>query len=831
MELLAPAGGEEALRAAVAGGADAVYLGGRAFNARAGAANFDAAEIEAAVRYAHERRVRVYVTLNILLTEAEMEEFAAYARRLYATGADAVIVQDMGALSLLRALLPEWPVHISTQATLTGSAGCRLMESMGARRAVLARELSLAEIGAIRASTNLELEVFGHGALCVSYSGQCLFSSFIGARSGNRGRCAQPCRMAYTLEDEGGRDLLAGEKAGAHLLSPRDLNLLDHLPALAAAGASALKIEGRMKRAEYVATVVRVYRRALDGAPPTAADHRDLEQIFNREFTPGCAMGRPGREFMSWQRPNNRGLRLGRVTDFARGRLGLKLETDLAPGDGIEVWTGRGREGETVGALFDETGRNLTTAPAGRQVWLPYAGQARPGDRVFKTADAALLQAARRTFQSGAVGRQRPLAMTVCGAVGERLRLTVAEADGKTVEVFSLSPAVAARQRPLEPEYLRRQLGRLGGTPFVLAALDLRLEGDILIPVSELNEMRRAAVAQLLAETARPPISPAEWERRRAAWQRLPAETAPLPQGGVGVLLADASLLRPLARLGLRRLILSREWRRFPLCGPESLRALAAWGRERGIDFVWRLPRILHEGEAAALRRELEAMAAWPERPAIMAAGWEGLALLRETDPDWPWESDYSLPVLNNAALRLLTDLGARRVTLSPELNLGQIAALRPLRRTEAVVFGDMEMMVTPVCLPAAALGCRERAAQPEPGANPGPAAGRACAGSFYLRDRLDFRFPLETDRACRMHIFNSRRLHLAAGLAELAATGLRAVRLDLLRVTLAQAERAAEYYLEAWERGGAAAERAARLEAAFPEGFTKGHYYRGVTG
>ncbi|MDR1069474.1 MAG: DUF3656 domain-containing protein [Gracilibacteraceae bacterium] len=822
MELLAPAGSEEALRAAIASGADAVYLGGQAFNARAGADNFTDAGLAAAVRYAHDRRTRVYVTMNILLAEEETDAFAAFARRVYAAGADAVIVQDMGAISLLRALLPDLPVHASTQATLTGGGGARLLAEMGVTRAILAREVSLAEIKEIRAGTDMELEVFVHGAHCVCYSGQCLFSSYIGARSGNRGRCAQPCRLPYALEDEGGRDLLAGQKAGNHLLSTRDLNMLEHLPALAAAGVSALKIEGRMKRPEYVATVTRVYRKALDGETLTAEDRRGLEQIFNREFTTGYYLGGGGRETMSWQRPNNRGTRLGRVTDCARGRLGLRLETSLAPGDGIEVWTGRGRDGATVRALFDAEGRELTAAGAGMTVWLPFAGQAGVGDRAFKTADAALLREARLSFRAGPAARPRALFMSVSGGAGERLRLTAAEEDGVTAEVFSSSPAVPAHNRPLTPEYLRRQLGRLGDTPFALAGLTARLDGDIIIPVSELNEMRRAVTARLLAAEARPAVGAEEAGRRLETWRRGAGDTpaADWPPEGVSALVANAALLRPLVRQGLRRLVLSEEWRRFPACGPESLREMSVWCRERDIDFVLRLPRIIHAGEAAALRRRLAAMAVWPERPAIMAAGWEGLAALRETDPDWPWESDHSLPVFNNGALRLLLKMGARRVALSPELNLRQIERLVPLGRTEAVVFGDMEMMVTRVCLPAAALGCGETGER--------AGEGRACAGGLYLRDRLGFRFPLETDRSCRMHLFNSCRLHLASGLRELTAAGVAGVRLDLIRVTAAQAERAAAYYLEAWERPPGTA-LAARLATAFPEGFTKGHFYRGV--
>jgi len=264
MELLAPAGGFEALKAAVENGANAVYLGGKSFNARASAANFDLEELEKAVKYAHEREVKIYVTVNILIADSEIPELIAYLYNLYLIGVNAVILQDLGVADLMQAILPEMEIHASTQMTINNSWAVKHLEKAGFARVVLARENSAAEMKVIGDSTSLDLEVFVHGALCISYSGQCLMSSFIGGRSGNRGRCAQPCRLPYQLVDLKEKNVLQEKNLGEHLLSPKDLNLIEELFQLKNSGVNSLKIEGRMKRPEYVATVTRVYRKALD---------------------------------------------------------------------------------------------------------------------------------------------------------------------------------------------------------------------------------------------------------------------------------------------------------------------------------------------------------------------------------------------------------------------------------------------------------------------------------------------------------------------------------------------------------------------------------------
>ena len=427
VELLAPAGSREALVAAVENGANAIYLAGNAFGARAYASNFDREALREAIHFAHLRKVAIHVTVNTIVADEEMGPLRDYLRFLYEAGADAVLVQDLGVARVAHETVPDLPLHASTQMSVSSLEGVRALAELGFTRVVLARELSLKEIRHICAHASVEIETFMHGALCVCYSGQCLMSSMIGGRSGNRGRCAQPCRLPYTLVDEKGQDVL-GDKAGSYLLSPRDLSTIDVIPDLIEAGVSSLKIEGRMKRPEYVATVVRTYREAIDtyyagkGYAVTQEERDDLAQIFNRDFTTAYLEGRPGKAMMSDRRPNNRGLLIGRVTayDWDRRIVTVKLSGRLGLGDQVDFWVKvGGRVTATISALTDAKGRAVEEGQAGDTVSFAIPSAVRDHDRVFKVYDARLMERAKETYASGAPVRRSPVAIEVRAAIGE----------------------------------------------------------------------------------------------------------------------------------------------------------------------------------------------------------------------------------------------------------------------------------------------------------------------------------------------------------------------------------------------------------------------------
>lgn len=859
MELLAPAGSFEAFKAAVENGADAVYLGGKSFNARASAANFDLDSLREVVRYAHEREAKIYVTVNILIADQEFTELVDYLYSLYELGVDAVILQDVGVAALLEQVLPELEKHASTQMTVSTGWGVRHLEGIGFKRVVLARETSANEMRQIAEGTPLEIEVFVHGALCICYSGQCLMSSFIGGRSGNRGTCAQPCRLTYQLVEQKGEDYLAGENIGEHLLSPRDLNLVEYLGELRESGVDSLKIEGRMKRPEYVATVVRLYRQALDrlaqfpGARGRlellkAEEKRELLQIFNRDFTQAYLLEHPGAELMSYNRPNNRGTRLGRVVKTEKGRLVLKLEAGLQVGDGIEIWTGRGREGLTVEQIWVVDGkagqaasRNTVQAASGQTVQVPFSGQSRPGDRVFKTHDAVLMEKARLSFQEGKEQRKRPLRIKVSGKAGEKLILEAWNGE-RSVEVWSAALAQTALKRPLSYEFLMQQLGRLGTTPFVLEQLELDLEGEIMLPVSELNEMRRQAVEELLKEPKRRPVPAEVYRKRVAEWQqeqqRLKLElrsagnaggkTGAKRGGVLTVAVGDPQALEAALKGGARRLLLGGEqWRSRRGFSLKEIQEGLELCRRQGAVAVWRMPRILNQEQSRHWLKRLEQAAAWPERPVLMVGNLGELELIRGLDPAWPFEVDYSLNVFNEASLYHFFKQGAGMVTLSPELHHEQIRPLAQWPRVEVLVFGDLELMVSEYC---------------PVGATRGGKKGDSCSGPcvkdpHYLRDRMNYDFPLETDQECRMHLFNVKRLNLYQELETISKMGVTSVRLHLVREKRHQVLEVVKLFSAAWDKIAAGrkpdpaeiADGTAALEKLFPDGFTKGHFFRGV--
>ena len=832
--------------AAVANGADAVYLGGKMFSARASAGNFDRAELVQALQYAHLRGVKVYVTVNTLLAAEELPEALEFLYFLQQNGADAALVQDLGLIRLARQNLPELPLYASTQMTVHNLATALFLRDCGIERLVLAREMSLAGIEAIVRAGGVETEIFVHGALCFCYSGQCLLSSLIGGRSGNRGRCAQPCRLPYTLVDQQGNNLAEPQIIGAHLLSPRDLNLARHLPALCQAGITSLKIEGRMKRPEYVATVVRVYRTLLDrlaaggGADLVRPEEaRDLEQIFNRDFTAGYLYQNPGRQLMSYKRPNNRGLFLGRVKGFDKtSRLAeLQLEQPLRKGDGLEVWiTQRGRAAGKVG-LFYRGNRPVTEAAAGETIRLELPGRVFVGDRVFKTHDSLLVQKARVTYAAGRENKKIPLRFTASVTPGEPFRLSVADAAGNTATATGKTLGQPALKTPLTEEFLRRQLGRLGNTPFTLEELRCHLPEPVITPVGEINEVRRqalAALAQRRIDAARPcaPVSPAEWRRRWGERHNPQLKTPPTagpglnppPVPSLSVMAHELAAVEAAVREGAGLIYFGGEQYRFqPAITPEIIRKAAQICRAAGAKLILSAPRVLPDREMDWFTGLIEAVGA-DYLDGIMATNLGQLQRWPETLA-LPIYSDISLSVFNQEAAAFLREAGVVQVTLSPELTLAQISSLGQMApvATEVLVHGAVPVMVSEHCPPGSVLGGPEGCGQP-------------CLDRQYaLQDRKQYLFPLAMDQFCRMHLFNAKELCLLDDLAALAAAGVAALRVEARAATPSSVSATVKAYRAVLNQLPNSpdptwlAATKANLAQFSPTGFTKGHLYRGV--
>lgn len=825
VELLAPAGSREALVAAVENGANAIYLAGNAFGARAYASNFDREALREAIHFAHLRKVAIHVTVNTIVADEEMGPLRDYLRFLYEAGADAVLVQDLGVARVAHETVPDLPLHASTQMSVSSLEGVRALAELGFTRVVLARELSLKEIRHICAHAPVEIETFMHGALCVCYSGQCLMSSMIGGRSGNRGRCAQPCRLPYTLVDEKGQDVL-GDKAGSYLLSPRDLSTIDVIPDLIEAGVSSLKIEGRMKRPEYVATVVRTYREAIDtyyagkGYAVTQEERDDLAQIFNRDFTTAYLEGRPGKAMMSDRRPNNRGLLIGRVTayDWDRRIVTVKLSGRLGLGDQVDFWVKvGGRVTATISALTDAKGRAVEEGQAGDTVSFAIPSAVRDHDRVFKVYDARLMERAKETYASGAPVRRIPVAIAVRAAVGEPLTVTLCDAEGHRGEGRTDFIGESARKRPLSEEIIRKQVSRLGTSVYEMKSLHCDIAGEVMVPMSEINEARRKAVEALDALR----LKEIEAREHRPEPKFTDRIARPTPKKA-DFLVAVDTLGKAEAALaaGADGILFGGESYEHRVIAPEEYERAWQMAREAGARIDFNTPRIVHDGQQKHVERLLAAFAAFPP-DAVHVHNIAMLALVRRLT-DFAIHADYSLISYNKQTLAFLKDYGASGATLSPELTAKEIRQLSkesPLPLT-CIVHGRLELMVSNYCVTGSFLG----------GCGEGPCTQPCTRGHFALKDRKDALFPLAMDQFCHMHVLNSKVLSMMPHAMKFRARGIETMQIE----AKAMGEKEIAAIVKAYRKAMAFPEEPAEAQLSWiheQEGkdITRGHYFRGV--
>jgi U32 family peptidase len=792
VELLAPAGGPRSLVAAVANGANAVYLGVEVFNARRGAENFTIETLMEACTYAHLRGVRVYLTVNVLILSEELERALRLVDSAWAAGVDAVIVQDMGLLRAICESLPEVRVHASTQLNTHNSATAEVLASFGVSRVTLAREVSSDEVARIVKVTDVEVECFIHGALCVCYSGQCLMSSLIGRRSANRGLCAQPCRLPYDLLGGAGEKL---SDAGPHPLSPKDLAGLTALPGLLASGVHALKIEGRMKSPAYVALTVGVYRAAIDraladpaGFSATDADWSVLAESFSRGFSVAYLDGIRDNELMSYQRPNNRGAFAGRVRSVDGYTATIALDVALESADTIEFWTSSGHSAQPAGVMeFD--GAERSAAPAGALVAIRVSAGVAPGDRVFRVRNAALEEAAARSFADPVSAKPVPLDFEVRLREGKPLQVTVRDERGR--EGTALGDIVGpARTKEVAADEVLEHVGRLGGTPYLIRDWSLELSPGVGVGYSTLHRVRREALAAL--ETA----ILAPWAGRRRehpALPPLPQPYAPTDGPQLVARVADLACARACLDAGADRALV-------PLASLVGVDPLP-----EGVEAV--LPRIAHDREVPGVLTGIT-----PGSRVVVG----NLGLLRVARHSGARvEADWSLNVVNPQSAAMLAQEGAELVWLSPELTGPQIADLARMSPIPVgvSVFGRQELMVTEHCILMAEGSCESVC-----GACPRRRSRRV------LRDRKGYEFPVSTDVSGRSHVFNSVDLDLGPAVGEIVAAGVSALALDL---GLESSETAAAHtrrFVELLRAGRKAAGDASRAP-----GSTSGHYYRGV--
>lgn len=867
-ELLAPAGSKEAFLAAVAAGADAVYLGGRRFGARQYARNFSDAEIEEAVAYAHARGVRVYVTVNTLVHDRELRAAGEYLVWLYAAGADAVLVQDAGLASLARDVVPELPLHASTQMTIHSADGVRSAANQGFSRVVLARELTRSEIESIAqetAGTGTALEVFAHGALCFSYSGQCLLSSLIGGRSGNRGMCAQPCRKPYTLvagkPDAFGRPAGLAEipQEGSYLLSPKDLCTYPRLDLLVQAPVISLKIEGRMKSPEYVAVVVAAYRRALDAIAqgmPFGSD-RELENLtlaFNRGFTEGYLFNNRHSAVMGRERPDNRGLCIGVVERYNTQEQSavVRLNAGLTPvaGDGLFIET-PGKPGAGIGFAL-----NATPKTDRDRLLIPVHVPVQKGAHVFVTSSTALATQARRIMAGDFPGLRHPVPIncnvTVDGSGFVRFDGIIDAGNSRQVTVAYTSdfPLMPARTRPLTPEGFRVQLGKTGGTPFALRIITLAYNGGMFAPAAQVNRMRREFLSrarEALVATGRPPGEAVHTARERLA-AALPApgrspwkgQGAPPERMELVVYTDTVDGIR--AAAGCDRVCFEPDIPEIPqhcrhpatdTAVREQVEEAIGICRQAAVPLVWKLPRITRQASLDRICAILPSLRS-EGLTACMAESTGAALAIAACCPGIRILGASGLNVFNHrSALALSPPFDC--LTLSPELSGPEIKELIQKVRAcgshvpfELMVQGNAEAMVAENCVTEPVLQCRFSGATSQK------------AGTFYgLRDDTGRVFPVRIDGSCRTHILNADETCLLDHLPALRNAGISAIGIDARGRTAAYVQESAGIYREAirtiMHEDPAGPARLSLLKQGIRQisrgGITAGHFLRGLKG
>ncbi|MBD2459771.1 U32 family peptidase [Oscillatoria sp. FACHB-1407] len=795
-ELLAPAGNWECAKAAVENGADAIYFGLDRFNARMRAQNFTTADLPELMAFLHQRGVKGYVTLNTLVFTNELTEAEQYLREIIAAGVDAVIVQDVGICRLIRHLSPDFPIHASTQMTVTSAAGVEFVRSLGCQLVVLARECSLKEINKIQQQlsdrdTALPLEVFVHGALCVAYSGQCLTSEALGGRSANRGECAQACRMTYDLIADG-ETVDLGDRQ--YLLSPQDLAGLDVLPELVQAGVVSLKIEGRLKAPEYVANVTRIYRQALDrlrSQPHQVSDQQryDLEMAFSRGLHTGWFQGIDNQTLVHARFGKKRGVYVGEVTRIHKEQITVRVQAPIKAGDGVVFDQGRPAEKEEGGRVYSVVLKDDEAVLQFGRRDLDLR-RIHVGDRLWKTSDPELDRQLRQSYAGDTPQFQRPISIEVHGDIGHPLTLIARDEQGHIIQLDSTMPLVEAHTKPLTTERLQEQLSRLGNTPFRLERLTNHLTAAAMLPISELNRLRRDMVERL--EQAR--IQPHRWQLQPSAtWTDLlptnpPVQTrliasVPLPTPhsllpaphSLIVLVRNLSQLDAALKSDIQTLYCEFE-------DPRAYREAVNLVRQQGQgQSIWVAPpRITKPGENWILQQ-------------VQSCNADGY-LIRNYDhlqffKDNRCIGDFSLNVANPLTAVHFKQFGLERLTASYDLNITQLEALLSHCSPdwfEVTVHQHMPMFHMEHCVFCAFLSTGTDFTN----------CGRPCENhEVTLRDRTGVEHVLHADAGCRNTVFNGTAQTGAEYVQRLQNLGLRQFRIEFVNESPEQVKRTVQRY------------------------------------
>ena len=802
IELLAPVGSFDSLKAAVQNGANAVYLGGKDFSARASANNFDREELKEAVKYAHIRDVRVFVTTNTLIKQNELEDFVEYAKFLYDIDVDAIIMQDIGAAMLIHELLPDFELHASTQMVAHSLEDVQYLESIGFKRVVLARELTVEEIKYICDNTNVDIEIFVHGALCVCYSGGCLMSSMIGNRSGNRGRCAQPCRQKYTMID-----ISTGEEIhsnGEYLLSTKDLNTIEDVDKIIETGVLSLKIEGRMKKPEYVATVIKSYRDAIDEYETTKKVNisdetmEDLYTIFNRKFTKGLILGEVGEEVMNSNVPNNQGLYVGKVVDYNKKakRLKIKLEGTLKKGDGINLGGG------TIGRIIK--GKDITQIGyKGETIELDFIGEAKKNQLVFKTSDTDLIDRAQKTYTQDKEFAKSLIDAEISIKLDSYPELRLIDKNENIVTVQGDKLVEKALKVALSEEKIETQIKKLGNTPYEIDQLKINLDEGVSMPISLINQMRREAIE--LLDNARISVKGRMYKDNDIKYSPKIYSRNADNKSKIRVKVNNIEALKSILNLDIDMIYYE---------DVSTIEQAMTMANANNKKLIYSAPRIVRNREYKRLEKSDEYC---KDHVQISALG--QVKYYKENSESVKFDVDYYLNPFNSETINHYKKEGAETVCISQELNLHEIKETTQYTdlEIETVAYGYIPMMLSEYCpMGVVARSCKK---------------DKRCANckesKYVLRDFKGEEYRVSQDIFCRSTIYNSSANCLINNLDELSEAGINIFRLDFTHETPELIEKITESFIDVIENDFVA--DAKSLEVFEDMDTTLGHLYKGV--
>ena len=802
IELLAPVGSFDALKAAVQNGANAVYLGGKDFSARASANNFDREELIEAVKYAHIRDVRVFVTTNTLIKQDEIEDFVEYAKFLYDIDVDALIMQDIGVAMLIHDLLPDFELHASTQMVAHSLEDVQYLESIGFKRVVLARELTVDEIKYICDNTNVDIEIFVHGALCVCYSGGCLMSSMIGNRSGNRGRCAQPCRQKYTMID-----ISTGEEIhnnGDYLLSTKDLNTIEEIDKIIDTGVLSLKIEGRMKKPEYVATVIKSYRDAIDEYETTKKVNisdetmEDLYTIFNRKFTKGLILGEVGEEVMNSNVPNNQGLYVGKVVDYNKKakRLKIKLEGTLKKGDGINLGGG------TIGRIIK--GKDITQIGyKGETIELDFIGEAKKNQLVFKTSDTDLIDRAQKTYTQDKEFAKSLIDAEISIKLDSYPELRLIDKNENIVTVQGDKLVEKALKVALSEEKIETQIKKLGNTPYEIDQLKINLDEGVSMPISLINQMRREAIE--LLDNARISVKGRMYKDNDIKYSPKIYSRNADNKSKIRVKVNNIEALKSILNLDIDMIYYE---------DVSTIEQAMTMANANNKKLIYSAPRIVRNREYKRLEKSDEYC---KDHVQISALG--QVKYYKENSESVKFDVDYYLNPFNSETINHYKKEGAETVCISQELNLHEIKETTQYTdlEIETVAYGYIPMMLSEYCpMGVVARSCKK---------------DKRCANckesKYVLRDFKGEEYRVSQDIFCRSTIYNSSANCLINNLDELSEAGINIFRLDFTHETPELIEKITESFIDVIENDFVA--DAKSLEVFEDMDTTLGHLYKGV--